>query len=62
MTLKFKRNLPLVLLQTGILLFMAFGMGNQIITSYTVTPASVQTWATNLSQIDLATSLMTMTQ
>lgn len=62
MTLKFKRNLPIILLLTGILLFMSFVMGNQIITLYTVTPASVQTWTTNLSQIDLATSLMTVTQ
>ena len=62
MTLKFKRNLPIILLLTGILLFMSFVMGNQIITLYTVTPAYVQTWATNLSQIDLATYLMTMTQ
>lgn len=62
MTLKFKRSLPLALLLTGILLFMAFVMGNQIITSYTVTPASVQVWATNLSQIDLTAFLMTLTQ
>ncbi|HRJ59008.1 MAG TPA: hypothetical protein PK152_01725 [Anaerolineales bacterium] len=56
MTLKTKRNLPLVLLLIGILIFMAVGMGSQIITSYTVTPASVQAWTSNL-----ATSLM-MTQ
>lgn len=53
MTLKTKRTLPLVLLLTGILLFMAVGMGNQVVTSYTVTPAAVQAWTANL-----ATSLM----
>ncbi len=49
MTLKTKRNLPLVLLLIGILLFMAVGMGNQVITSYTVTPAAVQAWTANLA-------------
>ncbi|MBN8655077.1 MAG: hypothetical protein J0M11_05005 [Anaerolineae bacterium] len=53
MTLKTKRNLPLVLLLIAILLFMAVGMGNQVITSYTITPATVQVWTANL-----ATSLM----
>ena len=62
MTLKTKRNLPLVLLLVGILLFMAVGMGNQIITSYTLTPAIVQTWTAKLSQIDLASSLMSAVQ
>lgn len=62
MTLKTKRNLPLVLLLTGILLFMAVAMGNQIITSYTITPASVQTWAANISQLDLTSSLMAALQ
>lgn len=47
MTLKTKRNLPLVLLLIGVLLFMAVTMGNQVITSYTVTPA-VQAWTANL--------------
>lgn len=49
MTLKTKRNLPLVLLLIAILLFMAFGMGNQISTSYTITPATLQTWASNFT-------------
>lgn len=49
MTLKTKRNLPLVLLLIGILLFMAVAMGSQTITSYTVTPASVQAWTANLT-------------
>lgn len=62
MTLKFKRNLPLLLLLTGILLLMALGMGNQIITSYTVTPAAVQAWAAHLSQLDLTNSLAAVLQ
>ncbi len=49
MTLKTKRNLPLVLLLIGILLFMAVGMGNQVVASYTVTPAAVQAWTANLA-------------
>lgn len=44
MTLKFKRNFPLVLILIGILLFMVIGMGSQHITSYTVTPETLQTW------------------
>ncbi|HNC09855.1 MAG TPA: hypothetical protein PLX14_14190 [Anaerolineales bacterium] len=62
MTLKTKRNLPLVLLLVGILLFMAVGMGNQIVTAYTVTPAIVQTWTSKLSQINLAASLLSAVQ
>ena len=62
MTLKTKRNLPLVLLLIGILIFMAIGMGNQIITSYTVTPATVQTWVAQLAQIDLSASLLNAMQ
>jgi len=53
MTLKTKRTLPLVLLLICILLFMAVAMGSQIITSYTVTPATMQAWTANL-----ATTLM----
>lgn len=49
MTLKFKRNLPLVLLLIGILVFMAATLGNQTIISYTVTPATVQAWTANLT-------------
>jgi ABC-type methionine transport system permease subunit len=49
MTLKTKRNLPLILLLIAILLFMAVGMGNQISTSYTITPATVQAWASNFT-------------
>lgn len=49
MTLKTKRTLPLALLLIGILLFMAVAMGNQVITSYTVTPATVQAWTANLT-------------
>lgn len=62
MTLKFKRNLPLVLLLIGILLFLAVAMGGQTITSYTVTPATAQAWMANLSQLDLITSLMSAAQ
>lgn len=62
MTLKTKRNLPLVLLLIGLLIFMAIGMGNQIITSYTVTPATVQAWAAQLAQIDLSASLLNAMQ
>lgn len=49
MTLKTKRNLPLVLLLISILLFMAVVMGNQVITSYTLTPAAMQSWTANLT-------------
>jgi len=55
MTLKTKRNLPLVLLLISILLFMAVVLGNQAITSYTVTPANAQAWMSNLT-----VSLMTV--
>jgi hypothetical protein len=36
MTLKFKRNIPLVLMLVGIMSLMALTMGNQQIVSYTV--------------------------
>lgn len=49
MTLKTKRNLPLVLMLIGILIFMAVALGNQAITSYTVTSAAVQAWTSNLT-------------
>lgn len=62
MTLKTKRNLPLILLLIGILLFMALAMGSQHITSYTFTPAAVQAWMTQLAQFDLTASLMTAVQ
>ena len=62
MTLKTKRNLPLVLLLISILLFMALVMGSQHITSYTFTPATVQAWVTQLSQFDLTASQMTAVQ
>ena len=56
MTLKFKRNLPLALLLISILLFMSLAMGSQHITAYNLTPASVQAWAMNLTQSDLASA------
>lgn len=43
MTLKFKRNLPLVLLLVGILVLMVLTMGNQRIVSYTVNTEALQT-------------------
>jgi len=43
MTLKFKRNLPILLLLIGILSFMALTMGNQQIVSYTVNTDALPT-------------------
>jgi len=42
MTLKFKRNLPLIIMLTGILSLLALTMGNQKIVSYTVTMETLQ--------------------
>lgn len=42
MTLKFKRNLPLVLLLVGSLALLALTMGNQRIVSYTVNTEALQ--------------------
>lgn len=54
MTLKFKRNLPLVLLLTGILSILALTMGSQRIVSYTVTKETLQAWQTTVSQLDFS--------
>ena len=43
MTLKFKRNLPIVLMLVGILSLLALTMGNQQIVSYTVNTDALQT-------------------
>lgn len=43
MTLKFKRNLPIVLVLAGILSLLALTMGNQQIVSYTVNTDTLQT-------------------
>lgn len=43
MTLKFKRNLPLVIMLVGILSLLALTMGNQQIVSYTVNTDTLQT-------------------
>jgi hypothetical protein len=43
MTLRYKRNLPLVLLLVGILSLFALTMGNQPIVSYTVNTQTLQT-------------------
>jgi hypothetical protein len=42
MSLKFKRNLPIILFLTAFLCFLAFAMGNQRIVSYTVRVESQQ--------------------
>jgi hypothetical protein len=42
MTLKFKRNLPLVIMLVGILSLLALTMGNQKIVSYTVNAQALQ--------------------
>lgn len=42
MTLKFKRNLPLVIMLTSVLSLLALTMGNQKIVSYTVTVQTLQ--------------------
>jgi hypothetical protein len=36
MSLKFKRNYPIILLLVAILSFLAFGMGNQPIIAYII--------------------------
>ncbi len=43
MSLKTKRNLPVILLLAAILAVMAFGMGNQPIRSYTINLATTPT-------------------
>jgi uncharacterized membrane protein (Fun14 family) len=43
MTLKFKRNIPIVVLLVGILSFMVLTMGSQRIVSYTVNTDALQT-------------------
>lgn len=52
MTLKFRRNLPIVILLVGILSLMALTMGNQQIVSYTVNTQAIQ--AIQVSDISLA--------
>ena len=42
MTLRFKRNYPLVLMLVGILSILALTMGNQPIVSYTITTDMLQ--------------------
>ncbi len=42
MTLKFRRNLPLVLMLVGILSLLALTMGDQQIVSYTVNTQALQ--------------------
>jgi hypothetical protein len=42
MTLKFRRNLPLVLMLIGILSLLALTMGDQQIVSYTVNTQALQ--------------------
>lgn len=41
MTLKFKRNLPLLLLLVGLLAFLAVALGDRQIVSYTVNTAAL---------------------
>lgn len=43
MTLKFKRNLPIVILLVGILSLLALTMGSQKIVSYTINTDALQT-------------------
>ncbi len=52
MTLKFKRNLPIVLMLVGILSLLALTMGNQQIVSYTVNTQALQ--AVQVSGIRMA--------
>ena len=42
MTLKFRRNIPIVLLLAGILSLLVFTMGNQPIAAYTVDTSAIQ--------------------
>jgi len=48
MTLKFKRNLPIILTLIAILVIMAFAMGNQPLIAYTVRADSQQGATTSL--------------
>ncbi|MBI3151944.1 MAG: hypothetical protein HYZ21_07425 [Chloroflexi bacterium] len=57
MTLKFKRNLPLVLLLVSILSFMAVAMGNQRIISYTVNAETLRTMRLSAYGFDLSDDL-----
>jgi hypothetical protein len=62
MTLKFKRNLPIVLLLVGILSFMVLTMGSQQIVSYTVNTdalSTVQLASINEDSSNLAALLST---
>lgn len=43
MTLKFRRNLPIVVMLVGILSVLALTMGSQQIVSYTVNTSALQT-------------------
>lgn len=52
MTLKFKRNFPIVLMLVGILSLLALTMGNQQIVSYTVNTQALQ--AVQVSGIRMA--------
>jgi hypothetical protein len=52
MTLKFKRNLPIVVLLVGILSILALTMGSQQVVSYTVNMDAIQ--AVQASDIRLA--------
>jgi hypothetical protein len=52
MILKFRRNLPLVLLLVGILSLLALTMGDQQIVSYTVNTQALQ--AVQVSEIRVA--------
>ncbi len=54
MTLKFRRNLPLVLLLVGILSLLALTMGDQKIVSYTVNTQVFQ--STQVSDVNVATT------
>lgn len=54
MTLRFKRNVPLVLLLVGILSLLALTMGNQPIVSYTVNTEALQTVQLTAITDDLA--------
>jgi uncharacterized membrane protein (Fun14 family) len=54
MTLKFRRNLPIVILLVGILFLMALTMGNQQIVSYTVNTDTLPTFQLTAMTNDLA--------
>jgi hypothetical protein len=63
MTLRFKRNLPLVLTLVGVLALLALFAGNQPIVSYTVNMNTLQTSSlASLSNLHTLSGLFSLIQ